>query len=153
MERFARDFFLDLYTTALAPDEIVSEILCPLPPPRTGGAHLKLERRSGDYAIANCSVLVTLDPVGRYQNIGIGIGGVSTMAIKVTSAEDLLRGELPGEALHLQAARLVSTCTNILSDIRGSAEYRRKVLHVLFLRALAIAQRRAHGELVEVQHV
>ena len=149
----ARDFFLGLYTTALAPDEIVSEIFCPLPLPHTGGAHLKLERRSGDFAIANCSVQVTLDPIGHYQNIGIGIGGVSTMAIKVTSAEDLLKGELPGEALHQQAAHLVSTCTNILSDIRGSAKYRKQVLRVLFLRALAIARRRAHGEFVEVQRV
>lgn len=149
----ARDFFLDLFTTALAPDEIVTEILCPLPPPQTGGAHLKLERRSGDYAIANCSVQVTLDPVGRYQNIGIGIGGVSTMAIKVEAAEDLLKGELPGEALHQQAAHLVATCTGIHSDIRGSAEYRRQVLYILFRRALAIAERRARREIVEVHHV
>lgn len=149
----ARDFFLDLYTTALTPDEIVTEILCPLPPPHTGGAHLKLERRSGDYAIANCSVQVTLDAVGRYQDIGIGIGGVSTMAIKVVAAEDLLKGELPGEALHRQAAHLVATCTSIHSDIRGSAEYRGQVLHILFRRALAIAERRARGEVVEVHHV
>lgn len=149
----ARDFFLDLYTTALAPDEIVTEILCPLPPPQTGGAHLKLERRSGDYAIANCSVQVTLDTVGRYQNIGIGIGGVSTIAIKVAAAEDLLKGELPGEALHQQAAHLVATCTDIHSDIRGSSEYRRQVLHILFRRALARAERRARGEVVEVHHV
>ncbi|MBI4493387.1 MAG: xanthine dehydrogenase family protein subunit M [Chloroflexi bacterium] len=148
----ARDLFLDAFTTALEPDEVLTEVLFPLPPARSGGAHLKLERRAGDFAIANCSVQVTLDEAGRYQQIGIGVGGIALAPLKVVAAEDLLRGQQPGEDLLRQAAQAVSDCTESFSDIRGSAAYRKHVAGVLFRRALALAERRARGESVEVQH-
>src|SRR5919206_4335702 len=56
----ARDLFLEAYTTALGPDEVLTEVVVPVDP-RLGSAHLKLERRAGDFAIANCSVAVRLE--------------------------------------------------------------------------------------------
>jgi carbon-monoxide dehydrogenase medium subunit len=149
----ARDLFVDAYTTSLEPDELLTEVLFPLPPPGSGGAHLKLERRIGDFAIANCSVQVTLDEAGRYQQVGIGVGGIALRPLKVTEAEELLRGQQPEEALLQQAAQAVSDSDESFSDIRGSAEYRKHVAGVLFRRALALAERRARGEQVGVQHV
>src|SRR3974390_778072 len=46
------EFFVSLFTTALQPDEIVTEIRIPLPPARSGGAYFKLERKIGDFATA-----------------------------------------------------------------------------------------------------
>jgi carbon-monoxide dehydrogenase medium subunit len=148
----ASSLFLDAYTTAVEHDEVVTEVRFPVPGPRSGGAHKKLERRVGDFAIANCSVQVTLDEEGRYQQIGIGVGGISLAPIKVTAAEELLAGQKPSETLLQEAARAVSECTESFSDIRGSAQYRKHVAGVLFRRALDAAERRARGEQVEVRH-
>ncbi len=51
----ADDFFVDAYTTALAPDEVLVAVTFPLPAARAGSAHLKFEVRAGDFAVANCS--------------------------------------------------------------------------------------------------
>src|SRR5512143_4197468 len=58
------DFFLGLFTTALAPDEILIEIRVPAPPARSGGAYVKLERKVGDYATAGAAAQVTLGAGG-----------------------------------------------------------------------------------------
>lgn len=141
-----RELFLDAYTTAVEPDEVLTEVVIPLPAARSGGAHLKLERRAGDFAIANCSVQLTLDEEGRYQRIGVGVGGIALTPLKVSAAEELLRGQRPTEELLQAAARAVSDCTESFSDIRGSAAYRKHVAGVLFRRAVALAERRARGE-------
>ena len=53
-----------LFTTELQHDEIVTEIRIPTPPPRSGGAYLKLERKVGDFATAGVAAQVTLDSEG-----------------------------------------------------------------------------------------
>ena len=58
------DFFPGLFTTALEPEEILTEIKIPFPPPRSGGAYLKLERKVGDFATAGVAVQITLDDSG-----------------------------------------------------------------------------------------
>ena len=55
---------MSLFTTALQPDEILTEIRIPLPPPRSGGAYFKLERKVGDFATAAVAAQVTLDGGG-----------------------------------------------------------------------------------------
>lgn len=149
----AADFFVDAYTTALAPDEVLVDARFPLPGPRAGGAHLKFEVRAGDFAVANCSVALTLDTDGRCATIGIGLGGVGLQPVRVSAAEALLRGELPTPARVAEAAAAVRTCTESFDDVRGSAAYRQHLGAALFERALALALRRATGEQVETPHV
>ena len=60
-------FFVTLFTTELQHDEIVSEIRIPVPPPRSGGAYLKLERKVGDFATAGVAAQVTVDGGGICQ--------------------------------------------------------------------------------------
>ena len=55
------DFFLDSFTTALAPDEMLTDILVPVQPSRSGGAYIKLERKVGDFAIVGVAAQVALD--------------------------------------------------------------------------------------------
>ena len=57
-------FFTGIFSTALAPDEILTEIRIPIPPARSGGAYVKLERKVGDFATAAAAAQVTLGPGG-----------------------------------------------------------------------------------------
>jgi carbon-monoxide dehydrogenase medium subunit len=141
----ATDFFVDAYTTALASDEVLVEALFPVPGPRSGSAHQKFEVRAGDFAVANCSVAVTLDEAGRCAAVGIGLGGVGLRPERVAAAEALLRGQVPTPELVAEAAQAVRRCTDSFDDVRGSGAYRQQLGGVLFERALAIALRRAAG--------
>ncbi|HZU07218.1 MAG TPA: xanthine dehydrogenase family protein subunit M [Chloroflexota bacterium] len=149
----ADDFFVDAYTTALAPDEVLVAVTFPLPAARAGSAHLKFEVRAGDFAVANCSVALTLDEAGRCATIGVGLGGVGLVPVRVVQAEALLRGEEPTPERIAEAAAAVRECTEGFDDVRGSAAYRQHLGAVLFERAMAVALRRAAGEQVGVVHV
>src|SRR5262245_39848756 len=70
------DFFTGLFATALEPNEILTEIRIPIPPTRSGGAYVKLERKVGDYATAAVAAQVTLDAGGNCQYAGIGLTAV-----------------------------------------------------------------------------
>src|SRR5262252_9844492 len=67
------DFFVSVFTTALQPNEIVTEIRIPLPPPRSGGAYFKLERKVGDFATAAVAAQVSLDDKGVCHKAGLGL--------------------------------------------------------------------------------
>ncbi len=148
----AADFFVDAYTTTLRPDEVITGVVIDAPPARSGSAHLKLERRAGDFAVASCSIRLTLDELDRCTTIGIGLGGIAMTPIKAVAAEELLRGQELSDALVDEAGRVAIELIESFSDIRGSAEYRRHVAGVLLRRAVAVARRRAGGETVEVTH-
>jgi carbon-monoxide dehydrogenase medium subunit len=149
----ARDLFVDAYTTALEPDEMVIEVVLPeAPRPRSGGAHLKLERRTGDFAVANCSVQLTLGADGSYQSVHAAVGGVALTPFRATESERILTGKRPSEELLREAADAVTEGQESFSDLRGSAEYRKHVAGVMFVRAVGVARRRAGGEKVGLQH-
>src|SRR5205807_6939268 len=140
----AADLFLEAYTTALAPDEVLTEVLLPIDS-RLGTAHLKLERRAGDFAIANCSVAVRLDGDVCVE-VRIALGGVGLVAQRVPAAETLLAGQALTDARLDQAAAAVREATESFDDIRASADYRRHVGGVLFRRAFDLASHRARAD-------
>src|SRR5690349_1279021 len=88
-------FFTGLFGTALAPDEILTEIRIPTPPPRSGGAYVKLERKVGDFATAGAAVQVTLGKQGEVERAGIGLTSAGPKPIKALQAEQYLRGKTP----------------------------------------------------------
>ena len=139
------DFFVDFYTTALEPEEILTEIQIPLPPPGSGGAYLKLERKVGDYATAGVAAQVTIDATGRCTEAGIGLTNVSFVPIKATDAEAHLRGSALTEEDLDEAARLAAAASRPSSDLRGSEAYKRAMVRVLTKRALHRAIARARG--------
>jgi carbon-monoxide dehydrogenase medium subunit len=137
------DFFTGLFATALAPDEILSEIRIPTPPARSGGAYIKLERKVGDYATAAVAAQVTLDAAGACQYVGIGLTAVDSIPVKATRAEDALRGQpLSDEAIRA-AAQIASEDCDPTADLRGSVEYKRAMVKTLTRRALTKARERA----------
>jgi carbon-monoxide dehydrogenase medium subunit len=136
-------FFLSLFSTALQPGEILTEIRIPVPATRSAGAYFKLERKVGDFATAAVAVQVTLDGNGSVQKVGIGLTNVGPTPIKAQQAEDFLRGEKLDAANILQAAQLAADAAQPSSDLRGPAEYKKGLVKELAKRALARAAERA----------
>ena len=139
------DFFPGLFTTALEPEEILTEIKIPVPPPRSGGAYLKLERKVGDYATAGVAAQITLDDAGTCKKAGIGLTNVGMTPIKAKQTEAFLTGKQLDDATIQQAAELAASESEPIDDIRGSAEYKRDLVRVLTARALTAALSRAKG--------
>jgi carbon-monoxide dehydrogenase medium subunit len=137
------EFFLSLFSTALQPDEILTEIRIPLALPHSGGAYFKLERKVGDFATAAVAAQVTLDSSGAVQKVGIGLTNVGPTPIKVQKAENFLRGKKLDEANIRQVAQLAADDAQPSSDLRGPAEYKKGLIKELAKRALARAAERA----------
>jgi len=138
-------FFTGPFTTALQRDEILTEIRIPVPPPRSGGAYLKLERKVGDFATAAVAAQVTLSENGICQRAGIGLTNVGPTPIKAKKAEAFLKGKRLEEEVITQAAQLAAGESQPTSDLRGPAEYKRDLVRVLTTRALRKALERAGG--------
>ena len=137
------DFFVSLFTTALEPNEIVTEIRIPMPPARSGGAYFKLERKVGDFATAAVAAQVTVDGNGVCQAAGIGLTNVGPTPLKATNAEAFLRGKKLDESNLRQAAQLAAGEAQPSSDLRGPAEYKKALVKELTFRALSRAAERA----------
>jgi carbon-monoxide dehydrogenase medium subunit len=137
------EFFVSLFTTALQPDEIVTEIRIPTPPARSGGAYLKLERKVGDFATAALAAQVTLDDKGVCQKVGIGLTNVGPTPLKAAQAESFLRGKKPDQVNIERAAALAAADAQPSSDLRGPAEYKKGLIKELTRRALTRALERA----------
>jgi carbon-monoxide dehydrogenase medium subunit len=137
------EFFRDTFETSLGSAEVLTEILIPSPPPNSGGAYVKLERKVGDYAIAGVAVQLTVSSDGTVSAAGIGLTNVGPMAIKAAEAEAALAGRKPTDETLREVARLAAAAANPNSDLRGPAEYKREMVRVLTGRALARALERA----------
>src|SRR5246500_4518510 len=136
-------FFVTLFTTELQHDEIVTEIRIPIPPPRSGGAYFKLERKVGDFATAAVAAQLTLDGNGACQKVGIGLTNVGPTPVKARKAEEFLRGKKLDEANSKQAAQLAADDSAPSPDLRGPVEYKKGMVKELTKRALSRAFERA----------
>ena len=124
----ARDFFKDLFTTALGPDEIVTEVVFPV----ANGPHryIKFRRRLFDWAIVGVAA--------QKLNGGwrIGLTNVGTTPVRATAVEDALKkGAKPEEA-----AQHASDGLDPGGDLRASPEYKKHLARVLTKRAIQQAQ-------------
>jgi carbon-monoxide dehydrogenase medium subunit len=132
------DFLVDIFTTAMEPDEILTEVRVPLPAGSLGGAYLKLERKIGDFATVGVAVQVEMDG-GTIRRAGIGLTGVGSKNIRADEAEASLAGAEPGEDAFANAGRLAAAAADPVADVRGSAEYKRHIVEVYVRRGLARA--------------
>jgi aerobic carbon-monoxide dehydrogenase medium subunit len=139
------DLFTGLFTTALAPDEILTEIRVPKPAPRSGGAYEKLERKVGDFATAAAAVQLTLSAKGEVERVGIALTNAGPTPVKAKEAERFLVGKKLDDAAVAEAARLAARAANPTADRRGTVEYKREMARVLAARALRRAAGRAAG--------
>jgi aerobic carbon-monoxide dehydrogenase medium subunit len=138
-------FFRGLFSTALEPDEIIIEIRVPTPPPRSGGAYVKLERKVGDYATAAAAAQVTLSASGSIERAGLALTNAGPVPSRAAAAEKHLVGKKPDPALLNEAGRLAADASSPNADRRGAVDYKKEMARVLVARALKIAIDRAGG--------
>ncbi len=138
----ADDFLVDSFTTALAENEMALEVQFPRPSEHTSGAFAKLERKVGDFATASAAVQLTLDTSGAIAEAGVAIGAVGAKALRVSEAEQLLRGAKPSKDVIRAAADAARKEADPGSDTRGSAEFKKEMAGVLVARALVSALER-----------
>ncbi len=128
-------FYLGPFANALEPDEIVTELLVPMPANPASGTYLKLERKVGDYATAAVAVQIEM-AAGQVVSAGIGLTGVGASNLKAHEAErSLIGGPLSDDAID-RASRLAAAAAEPKSDIRGPAEYKRDLVRVFTKRGL-----------------
>jgi Aerobic-type carbon monoxide dehydrogenase, middle subunit CoxM/CutM homologs len=137
----ADDFFVDTFTTALAPDELVIEILLPLPEAHTGSAYVKVANKASHYAIAGCAAVITLEKA-TCKAASIAITGASVRTTRAATVEQALSGKQLDESTIAQAALHASDGLEMLSDIHGSDAYRRQLCTVVTQRAIKQALER-----------
>ena len=142
----ARSFFTGPFSTALRPGEIVTEIRVPAPPPRSGGAYLKLERKVGDFATAAAAVQISLNADGTVGEAGIALSAAGACAVRVEAAEQLLVGREVTPELIRAAADAASQKSAPQADLRGSVDYKKHLAGVLVARGLRQALARLGGQ-------
>ncbi len=138
-------FFTGLFTTALAPEELLVEIVVPPFPPASGWAFTEMARRHGDYALAGVAAVVTLDSDGRCRAARIALLSVGDGPVLARAAAALLEAQVPTPELIRAAADRVSQDIDPPGDIHASAAYRRHLSGVLTRRGLTRAFERARG--------
>lgn len=144
----AADFYTGFLSTALKPDELLTEIRLPIVPARTGSAFMEVSRRHGDFALAAVAALVRLDQDGRCAFVRLVVAGVHGVPFRSAVTEASLIGTklLPEDAE--DASRLMAAELEPISDLHASADYRRQAARVLARRALGRAAllARPHAE-------
>ncbi len=138
----ARDFFLGPLTTALAEDEMVSEIILPALPPRTGWAFAELAQRTGDFAIAAVAATVSVSD-GIVAEARLAMMGVDETPLRLREVEARLVGEAFATGLIQSVAQQARATVQPTTDLRASADYRRHLVAVLTERVLTAAWSRA----------
>lgn len=141
----AGEFFLDLLTTALEPNEVLTEIRIPKLPGRTGAIYQKLANQASGYAVAGVAAVITLGDDGTVASARIGVTGTGVSATRASAAEAALTGKAPDEATIKAAADLADQGIDPLSDLSASAEYRLAVTKGLARRAITKAVERAQS--------
>ncbi|MHC4598599.1 MAG: FAD binding domain-containing protein [Planctomycetota bacterium] len=137
-------FFVDYYETVLEPEEILTAVDVPLPPPRTGVAYEKFRNVEGDAPIVVAAVRVTLEEGGEAcKDVRIALGGVAPVPIRAKEAEKVLRGAVPTAEAIAEAAHRAPGETSPIPDITASEEFKRKLVAVLVNRVAAEATAKA----------
>ena len=133
------NYFRGLFSTALAPDEVLTEIRVPV---LTGqrSAYLKAARRATDFALVGVAIRMRVGKDDRCEDISIGVTGVTDRAYRALGVERALQGKRLDPKAIEEAASVVVQGVDVMGNIHGSAEYRAQVARVYVARAIAAAQ-------------
>jgi CO/xanthine dehydrogenase FAD-binding subunit len=139
-------FFAGVRQTVLAPDELLLELVVPSPGPRSGGHYLRhTPRRELDIAVVGVASQISLGEDGVCETARIALAAVAPTPVRALGAERALAGQLLTPSLIDRAAALAVESARPISDQRGSADFRRHLVHVLTRRTLTTALDRARG--------
>ena len=141
------ELFLDFYTTSLAEDEILTQVVLPPLPPRSGIDYIRFSSSSVvDKPSAGVAVRLTLDSGAEtIQSSRIVLGCVGATPMRARKAEALIRGNKLTAELAQEAGAIASQECSPTSDLRGSEQYKRAIVGTLVKRAAGKAYERAMG--------
>ncbi len=131
----AKDFFVETFTNAMEPQEVLREVRVPTPPEGSAGTYLKFSRRSQDWAIVAVAAQVTVKG-HNVDRVAIGLTGMGSRPLRGSAVEQALRGKPAHDDEIRAAAAKAAEGTNPPQDLNGSPEYRRHLATVLTRRAL-----------------
>jgi len=139
----AEKFFVDLFTTALTPGEIVTAVAVPSYGKGTGGAYLKHPHPASRYAVVGVAAILRLED-GKVARANLVVGGTTPNPVRVAAVEAALTGRKPDAAsIAAAAGKVASAIDDPLSDTYASGEFRVHLATVMAKRALMTAAERA----------
>lgn len=141
----ATEFLVDMFSTSCQPNEMITGLRIPAHSARGGGNYQKLERKVGDYATVGVATSLELDDDGNIATAGIALTSVYAHNLKVTAAEEALKGNAPSDELFAEAGRIAAEACDPASDTRGNAEYKRHIVDLFTQRGLASSLEIAQG--------
>ena len=130
-------------STILTTDEVITGFKLPTPPADTGSVYQRhTPRKIMDIAAVSVGIRLSLEN-GKIGEARVCLGAVAPTIIRATEAEGTLTGQTPTEDLFAKAAELAQAASSPISDVRGSADFRRHLVGVMTKRCLDIALERA----------
>ena len=140
----AAEFFDDYYTTVLEPNEVLTGLRIPIPPPSSTFAYSKfLPRSEDDYAAVSVAALVDLDTDGTVKQARLTLGSVAPTPVWAGDLAEALVGTKPEQQQIAEIAEAIRERVDPLDDVRGSAAYKTEMAVVFTRRTLQQALDRA----------
>jgi carbon-monoxide dehydrogenase medium subunit len=141
----ASDFFVDLLTTALQADEILTAVEAPALSGRSGSAYVKFEHPASGYAICGAAAIVTLNNDGTCASASLCFNGVTATPYNASGVAAALVGKSLDDATIDQVVNSNLSIADPMGDIHASGPYRAELAKVYGRRALKAARNRAQG--------
>jgi aerobic carbon-monoxide dehydrogenase medium subunit len=132
----SQEFFVDILTTALEPDELLVSVRLPIWRKGRRYAFEELSRRKGDFAVAGCVLFWDDEGDANCKNPHVGVFGVASTPLRVSSVEAALAGKQIDWPLISEAVSAMRKAISPQSDLHATSAYRSAVLEVLLERAL-----------------
>jgi len=137
------EFFTGVRETVCGPGEVLACVRIPIPPNQTGSSYQKMALREAN-ALAVVGVAAQISLKGsKIEKAAIVLGAVAPTPVLALKASAILYGQTPSESLFDKAASLACEAGKPISDIRGSAWYRKELIPILTRRSLDEAWTRA----------
>jgi CO/xanthine dehydrogenase FAD-binding subunit len=139
----AKDLIIGPFMTTIEYDEMLTEVVLPPNPPKTGSCYQQVARQSGGYALAAVTSIVTLDDNDACKAVRMVLMGVGEMPILSQKVSGILVGKKPSEELFKEVSEAVQSEIDPSTDLNGTAEYRRDLTRTLVPRSLTASFERA----------
>jgi aerobic carbon-monoxide dehydrogenase medium subunit len=131
----AKNFFAGIMSTALAEDELLTEVRLPLPPADIRFGFNEFSRRAGDFAMSAALVAYRMNG-GKIADARVGVGGAESSPRRIPEAEAALDGKPPGDPAFRAAAEAAAAAIEPLEDHQTTGDYRRDLVRAVVRRAL-----------------
>lgn len=132
------EFFLDTFTTALDPGEIILEVIVPVEDQSVGTSYQKMAQPASGFALVGVAARVRKQ-AGKVSMARVGVTGLSGKPYRATAVENALEGTAASASDIQKAAAVVADGVDANSDLHASADYRKHLARVYTMRALTVA--------------